>query len=187
MPAVSHLHKVFISYHHEFDQDRKNIFELRFGNSFGAIIPGAVGVGDIDANVSTETIRQKIRDEYLRDTSVTVVLVGALTWQRKHVDWEIGSSIRDTRANPRSGLLGILLPSYYEAYYDGRQGRYDPHTIPPRLHDNVEVGFATLHNWTEDAGQVRTWVHDAYLRKGRVEPTNARPSFAKNRSGSRWS
>lgn len=145
MGTMSQLHKVFVSYHHELDESRKNIFELRFENRFGAIIPGAVRIGDIDPSLPTETIRQKIRDEYLRDTSVTVVLIGALTWQRKHVDWEIASSIRDTIANPRSGLLGIILPSYYDHHFAGRRDRYDPHTIPPRLHDNVEAGFATLH------------------------------------------
>ena len=43
-----------------------------------------------------------------------VVLVGTCTWQRKaYVDWEIGSSLSDTRNNTktRCGLLGIILPS----------------------------------------------------------------------------
>ena len=101
---MSNRHKVFVSYHHVLDESHKKIFELRFGNAFGAIVPGSVQIGDIDPNLPTETIRQKVRDEYLRDTSVTVVLIGAETWQRKHIDWEIGSSIRDTKANPRSGL-----------------------------------------------------------------------------------
>ncbi len=184
---MSNLHKVFVSYHHELDESYKKIFELRFGNKFGAIIPGSVQVGDIDLYLPTETIRQKIRDEYLRDTSVTVVLVGALTWQRKHIDWEIASSIRDTAANPRSGLLGIILPAYYEHHFGGRSENYNPRTIPPRLHDNIEAGFATIHSWSEDHAQVQNWIHQAYLRKSRVQPNNARESFAKNRSGDSWS
>lgn len=184
---MSNLHKVFVSYHHELDESYKKIFELRFGNKFGAIIPGAVNDGDIDPGLPAETIRQKIRDEYLRDTSVTVVLVGALTWQRKHVDWEIGSSIRDTATNPRSGLLGIVLPSYFNAYFAGRTEKYDPWTIPPRLHDNIQAGFATIHPWSEDPALVQDWIHKAYLRKKTVLPNNARESFAKNRSGDRWS
>lgn len=186
MRRMSRLHRAFVSYHHALDESRKNIFELRFGNRFGAIIPGAVQIGDIDETLPTETIRQKIRNEYLRDTSVTIVLVGALTWQRKHVDWEIGSSIRDTVANPRSGLLGILLPAYYDHHFSGRTGKYDPRTIPPRLHDNIGAGFATLHNWSEDPADIQNWVHEAYLRKTRIQPDNGRPSFAKNRSGDRW-
>jgi hypothetical protein len=179
---MSNKHKVFVSYHHELDESYKNIFELRFGNRFGAIVPGSVKVGDIDPNLPTETIRQKIRDEYLRDTSVTVVLIGAQTWQRKHIDWEIGSSIRDTKANPRSGLLGILLPTYPRA----DKSKYNPRTIPPRLHDNIECGFASIHNWSEDAETVQGWIHQAYLRKSTKQPDNSRASFGKNRTGTEW-
>ena len=180
---MSNRHRVFVSYHHTRDENYKKIFELRFGNAFGAIIPGSVQVGDINPDLPTETIRQKIRDEYLRDTSVTVVLIGAETWQRKHIDWEIGSSIRHTQFNPRSGLLGILLPAYPRP----ASGSYNPYTIPPRLHDNIRCGFATIHNWSEDAAVVQNWIHDAYLRKSRVNPDNSRDSFGKNRTGTSWS
>jgi hypothetical protein len=179
---MSSRHKVFVSYRHALDESHKRIFELRFGNALKAIVPGSVKDGDIDPRLPTDTIRQKIRDEYLRDTSVTVVLIGAGTWQRKHIDWEIASSIRDTKINPRSGLLGILLPSYPRSDKFG----YNPRTIPPRLHDNIECGFATIHNWSEDSATVQGWIHDAYLRKSRVLPDNARDSFGKNRTGDEW-
>lgn len=179
---MSNRHKVFVSYHHALDEHYKNIFERRFGNAFGAIVPGSVQVGDIDPNLPTETIRQKVRDEYLRDTSVTVVLIGAETWQRKHVDWEIGSSIRHTQYNPRSGLIGILLPSY--SYPE--PNRYNRYTIPPRLYDNIECGFASIHPWSDDVETVQGWIHEAYLRKNRVPPDNSRDSFGRNRTGSSW-
>lgn len=179
---MSDRHRVFVSYHHALDESYKKIFELRFGNVFGAIVPGSVNDGDIDPNLATETIRQKIRDEYLRDTSVTVVLIGAQTWQRKHIDWEIGSSIRDTKANPRSGLLGIVLPTYPRA----DKSKYNSRTIPPRLHDNIECGFATIHNWTEDATIVQGWIHEAYLRRSTKQPDNSRDAFGKNRTGDAW-
>ena len=53
--------------------------------------------GDIDDSLATDTIRQRIRDNFIRDATVTVVLIGPCTWQRKYVDWEIGSSLRATR------------------------------------------------------------------------------------------
>jgi len=175
-------HRVFLSYHHALDENRKKIFELRFGNAFDAIVPGSVQVGDIDPNLATDTIRRKIRDEYLRDTSVTVVLIGQETWQRKHIDWEIASSVRHTEYNPRSGLLGILLPSYPRADL----AHYNPRTIPPRLYDNISCGFASIHNWTEEAATVQDWIHKAYLRKTTILPDNSRPSFARNRTGAAW-
>jgi hypothetical protein len=179
-------HKVFISYHHELDEGYKKTFVRRFGNAYGTIISAGVDLGDIDPNLPTETIREKIRDEYLRGASVTLVLVGELTWQRKHVDWEISSTLHDTKLNPRGGLLGILLPAYHAAYFDRKCGEDDPHTIPPRLHDNVEAGYAELYDWSEDAKDVQTWIHEAYLRKARVEPNNGRDLFAKNHSGKKW-
>jgi hypothetical protein len=175
-------HKVFVSYHHLNDQNYKNIFELRFGNSYDVLVPSSVGSGDIDTRLPTETIRQKIRDEFLADSSVTVVLIGSETWQRKHIDWEIASSIRDTKNNPRSGLLGIFLPSY--GFVNGRN--YNPRTIPPRLNANVANGFASLHYWTEDPAAIQRWIHEAYLRKSSVIPDNSYPAFANNRSGSQW-
>ncbi|MFH1344330.1 MAG: TIR domain-containing protein, partial [Pseudomonadota bacterium] len=71
-----------------------------------------IQTGDIDSSLPTESFCQKIRDECLRDTSITIVLVGAETWKLKHVDWEIASSIKDTRYNPCSGLIGLLLPTH---------------------------------------------------------------------------
>ena len=49
--------------------------------------------GDISDELSDARIREKIRDEYLRDSTGTIVLVGTETKRRKHVDWEIYSSM----------------------------------------------------------------------------------------------
>ncbi len=183
---VSKRHRVFISYHDELDENYKKRFELRFGNAHGALVSAAVDLGEINPSLPTVAIRRKIRDEYLRDASVTVVLVGELTWQRRYVDWEISSTLQNTQLHRRGGLLGILLPAYYKAYSGGKRGTWDPHTIPPRLLDNVEAGYATLHEWSEDVNAVRTWIHDAYLRKTRTEPDNGRDHFGRNHTGRRW-
>ncbi len=92
-------HKVFVSYYHHDDQKYRKQFE-RICND--VIVSQSVNIGDIDPNADTEYVRQKIRDEYLRDSTVTVVLIGKHTWQRKYVDWEIYSSLRGTKVNPRS-------------------------------------------------------------------------------------
>ena len=100
-------HKVFVSYHHANDQDYRDQFEKLFVDIHDIMVPKSVQIGDIDSNLKKDTVRQKIRDEYLRDSTVTVVLIGTETWKRKHVDWEIGSSIRSTEYNPRSGLGSV--------------------------------------------------------------------------------
>lgn len=178
---MSNRHKVFVSYHHALDEAYRAKFE-RFGSIFDVLVPGSVNDGDIDSNLPAETIRQKIRDEYLRDTSVTVVLIGAETWQRKHIDWEIGSSLRHTEYNPRSGLLGILLPTYPRA----DPTKYNPWTIPPRLYDNVKCEFAAIYNWSDNPTTVQDWIHQAYVRKSAKQPDNSRAPFGNNRTGSQW-
>jgi hypothetical protein len=178
MPFV---HKVFVSYHHHNDESYKRIFELRYHNRFGRVITRSVKDGDISPESSDDTIRARIRDEHLRDSSVTIVLVGTETWKRKHVDWEISSSLRDTELKPRSALLGILLPSYQRAF-----GKYSQFVTPPRLHFNIDCGYAPVYPWSENPNEVQSWIHEAYLRKDRIQPTNAFPLFRKNRPGQRW-
>ena len=86
--------KVFISYHHANDQWAKDELQ-RWAATYGLFEDVSVNTADVDDNLPTERIRCKIRDEYLRDSTVTIVLVGTETKGRKHVDWEIYSSMRD--------------------------------------------------------------------------------------------
>lgn len=176
-------HKVFVSYHHDNDQGYRNRFENIFSDYHDIMVSKSVQMGDINPNLRTETIRQKIRDEYLRDSTVTVVLIGSETWKRKHVDWEIASSIRQTEYNSRSGLVGILLPSYRSSdpAYD-----YMHHTIPPRLHDNIECGYADIYKWSDSHSEVQKWIHSAYEKRKSQIPDNSYETFVNNRSGERW-
>ena len=181
---MTQRHKVFVSYYHEDDQIYRNKFERLFLSRYDIFVSKSVGIGDIDPhdNQTTEYIRQQIRDKYIRDATVVVVLVGARTWQRKYVDWEISAGLRHTKRNPRCGLLGILLPTY-PGY---KSNKYYPDTIPPRLYDNLESGFATIHSWRNDPRYTQKWIHEAFNRRNKILPKISRPMFAKNRKGERW-
>lgn len=184
----SERHRVFVSYYHDDDQDYRDYFEKLFSDVYDIMVSESVEIDDIDdTRLSTDRIFQIIRDEYLRDSTVTVVLVGEHTWQRKFVDWEIGSSIRHTQYNSRSGLLGILLPTYPRP--PGNPNEYYIHTIPPRLHDNIKCGYAKIYDWSDDPYIVKSWIHDAFEQRKSKEilPNNSRASFGRNRSGERWS
>lgn len=177
-------HKVFISFHHA-DQYYKDLFAQMMEDD---IVDKSVEDGDIDDTLPTERIRQKIRDEFIADATVTVVLIGPCTWQRKHVDWEIGSSLRDTKLNSRCGMVGILLPNHS----DYGTGNYHPHLIPPRLADNCGESdpFASIYNWTYQTDDIRNWIHCAFERRNGAPPNNGRPQYGRNRSGdcrSGWS
>lgn len=103
-------HRVFITYHHANDQAYKDNL-VKFGEDYDIFIDQSVDTGDISDELSDERIREKIRDEYLRDSSVTIVLVGVETKGRKHIDWEIYSSMIDGQKNKKSGILVINLPT----------------------------------------------------------------------------
>jgi hypothetical protein len=103
MSSNTPRHKVFISYHHDNDQLRKNEFtRLCDGIAF---VDESVNTGDIADGLTDERIRTIIRDEYLRETSVTIVLAGTETKKRKHVDWEIYSSMYDGAKKQKIGYI----------------------------------------------------------------------------------
>ena len=110
------MHKVFISYHHENDQLYKNLL-VNIGHQHKIFIDLSVDTGDISDNLSDEQIRTRIRDDYLRDSTVTIVLIGSNTKYRKHVDWEIYSSMHDGTRNKKSGILVINLPTTFDCNY----------------------------------------------------------------------
>jgi hypothetical protein len=76
-------HKVFISYHHgdktidpRCGRFWKERFEHLFHNNYEVLITKSVQEGDIKDGIATETTRQKIRDEFISEATVTVVLIG---------------------------------------------------------------------------------------------------------------
>ena len=124
------MHKVFISYHHKNDQRYKDLL-VKIGEDEEIFIDESVDTGDISDELSDEAIREKIRDDYLRDSTVTIVLVGEETKNRKHVDWEIYSSMFDGKINKKSGILVAYLPSVdsgqkhcYTAHYGEQENVY---------------------------------------------------------------
>ena len=175
-------HKVFVSYHHENDQGYRNRFERLFTNVYNIMDSRSVRLGDIPNGLDTDEVARRIRDEHLRDATVTVVLIGRDTWRRKHIDWEIAATVRGTEFNPRSGLIGIFLPTH-PSY--GDEG-YNEYITPPRLHYNVECGFAEAYDWSESPTTVAGWIDEAFRGRNEINPDNSSVRFAKNWNGDRW-
>ena len=148
-------HKVFISYYHKDDESYRDSFEDLFGHLF---INKSIHKGDIDDDVgSDEYIKHLIREEYITDSSVAIVLVGPKTYCRKHVDWEIYAAL-DKKADGYSGLLGLCLPTH--SNYEEKN--YTSSEIPPRLVDNLKSKYASLYDWTESEGNIKNWVEKAF-------------------------
>lgn len=123
--------KTFISYHHANDQWAKD--HLVALNSIYQIFSDySVNSGEInDEFLTDEEIRVRVRDGYIRDSTVTVVLVGTETRYRKHVDWELYSSMRDTSLNPKSGIILVPLPSTNITSFSAAHGLEEKESFYP--------------------------------------------------------
>lgn len=173
------MQNVFISFHHANDQAYKDEL-IRLNEQHRIFSNISVDTHNIADNLPTQTIRQIIRDEYLRDSSVTIVLVGKDTKRRKHVDWEIKSSMIDGSINKKSGILVINLPStgatsYHVAHDNhGEKALLYPETsnwrtiderqeyerlypyMPDRIIDNLLAQTARISvvNWGKITGSI---------------------------------
>jgi len=175
-------HKIFISYHHELDIKYRKKFEKLFSEQYDVFDSYSVKEGEI-GNVGTEEVRRKIRDKHLKESTVTIVLIGRDTWRRKHVDYEIHNTLRSTEASPRSGLIGIILPNYPKRKGENSNSR----TIPKRLSQNLENKYANIHNWTDKPEELKKWIHEAFKKRKKINPNNTMPIMKNNWKGEGWS
>ena len=121
------------------------------------------------------SLLRRIREEYLSNTTVTIVLIGECTKARKYVDWEIASSLRNDPVNGRSGLLGINMKSV------GSRG-----LAPPRLYDNYDSkdkagSYALYQTYPSTAQALRNAIQMAFDRRETQKPVNTRALFKYNR------
>jgi hypothetical protein len=147
----------FVSYHHKRDQDY--IKDLR-------VVISSMKVADYSlkkdiGHLTEETIYKKVRGK-MRTCSVTVVLVGSRTGHRKWIDWEIWSSLRAythptdrTKSFKPNGLLVIYLPTA-------------SHSIPDRLQDNIDSGYAVSMKWENLERDFESKVNYAYWNREKV-------------------
>lgn len=106
------MHKTFLSYHHANEQDLKDELITNFGGQY--FIDKSVSDGDISTTVSEEYIMRKIREDYLDDSTVTVVLIGTETKNRKFVNSEIQASLWGDNYN---GLVGVIRDDLYDSIF----------------------------------------------------------------------
>ena len=176
--------KVFISYYHKDDQEYKDRLVQALDSK---AIDKSVSPGDIhDASLPLDEIRRRIRDDHIADATVTIVLIGKCTWQRKHVDWEISASLIDRRNNQRCGVLGLLLPTHPD--YNKKPQNHNPRLIPQRLARNIggDDPFAVIYKWPKNglSRKVLQKIDTAFKRRRRPPwPDDALDLFKGNRRG----
>ena len=116
-------HKVFISCYYNKGGHYKRLLE-DWNESADIFVNESVQEHEIHDSYTDETIRRIIRDYYIRDSTVTIVLCGPETRTRKFVDWELHATMYDTQKNPKGGILVISLPSADNCEYTAPGDEY---------------------------------------------------------------
>lgn len=154
------IHKVFISYHHK-DQAQVDNFVKTYDTEAGAFIARGLGIemaDDIIDSDDTDYVMRKIRERYIKDSTVTIVLIGNETWSRRYVDWEIQSSLRhgvtkDGTVILPNGLIGIRLSESYK----------QPERLAiNRVKELNDDYYARLYDLPSSASQLKGWIEDAW-------------------------
>ncbi|MCC6756320.1 MAG: TIR domain-containing protein [Solirubrobacterales bacterium] len=139
--------KVFFSFHYQRDLWRVNVVR----NS--AMIEGVSAAGFHDQSLWEETKKRgddavrRLIDTGLEGTTVTVVLIGAETANRRYVSYEIDKSV--ARGN---GLLGVRINNIKD-----ENGCTDLLGAVPAALTNAA---AAVYTW--EYGKLGEWVENAY-------------------------
>lgn len=175
LPLNTTRRKTFVSYYHHDDQQYKEKFESQFRD---LIVSKSVQKDDIDSDNSDQYIKQLIQKGYLSDTTVLVVLIGANTKCRMHIDWEISGALNLKVGEKYSGLLGLILPNHPD--YGSGKATYD--LMPARLADNFKSGYAVIRDWTEDRVTMQSYIEEAFTNRSSKENEriNSRIQMTKN-------
>lgn len=118
-------HKCFISYKKEDQSYRDKLFKIFDNND--VINKSLNRVIDSDDG---DYIMQTIRKDYLKDSTVTVFLIGEHSSENEGTDLqgkdknyfikkELQSSLYNGNGNTRNSILGVVLPNMYERIYHG--------------------------------------------------------------------
>lgn len=139
-------HKCFISFKKEDQKYREEIDKL-FDES------DVINKG-LDKRINSsdgDYIMKKIREDYLKDSTVTLFLIGEHSSENEGFDSlgqdknyfikkELQSSLYNGQGNTRNGILGVVLPSMYDRIY---KGTYTCSTCG-KSHNHVSINDSTV-------------------------------------------
>lgn len=133
-------HRVFISYYHNDDQYYKDVlinmkeYDYEKKQYISIFDDYSVHENEIDdTGMTDEQIRCEIRDNYIKNATVLILLCGVNTKKRKHIDWEIHAAMYDSETNPKMGILVINLPSISNSSKMLACGKDEEEAIGPNI------------------------------------------------------
>jgi hypothetical protein len=166
--------KVFIS-HYKADRNEVDSFVSTYSGVFIPKVLGANNNDDFINSTDTEYVMRRIRELYLQDSTVTIVLLGSCTHSRRYIDWEIKSSLRQGAYTP-NGLIGIVLPSRNNL-------THLPERFQSNWNENHTNCYARYWSYPSSSQQISQWIEDAHqARVERVHLINNAQSMVKYNS-----
>ncbi len=99
--------KVFVSYSHSLDQSAAEAFRSFFADEHDAFIDKSIreDVGELQ----NDSIKRRLR-QLIKDSSVTVVLIGSQTGGRWWIDWKSYNSLRKAQLRKKAATKTGLTP-----------------------------------------------------------------------------
>ncbi len=118
-------HKCFISFKKE-----DKFYRIELDNLLDKSDVIKKGLDKVINSEDGDYIMQVIRDDYLKDSTVTIFLIGLHSSENEGYDYlgqrknyfierELQASLYDGAWNTRNGILGIVLPDMYDVIYKG--------------------------------------------------------------------
>ncbi|MHC4662669.1 MAG: TIR domain-containing protein [Planctomycetota bacterium] len=139
-------HKCFASYHAA-DKKAVDDFCEKVGGSF--IRRGVKMEEDIADSEDTDYVMRRIRELYLQDSTVTIVLIGKCTWARRFVDWKVQAFLRQPKDEYPNGLVAIQLWDSYSI-------------LPDRVKLNVDSGYAKFYKYPKSSTSLANMIDEAW-------------------------
>ena len=118
------MRKCFISFKKE-DRNYKNYLVEKFDKDYFI----DKSLDEVIDSEDGDYVMQVIREKYLRDSTVTIFLIGSHSSENEGRDYlgdknyfikrELRASLHNGKGNTRNGILGVVLPEMYTKIFKG--------------------------------------------------------------------
>lgn len=158
------MRRVFFSYHYANDISRVDQVRAAWLERRGVSEPWFEDGSLMEkAPTRDDRVLRQMIDEALVGTSVTVVLIGTETANRRFVTYEIEQSLRRGH-----GLLGVYIHQLKDR--SGKTARKGPNPLDKLVVPGTGMPLSTLfatYDWVDDDGchQLGQWVEEAAGRR----------------------
>ena len=187
-------HKVYISFKTEDAAYKLAVQEMSHLDYVDKSLNDPINSADPDY------ILQRIRSDYLNDSTVTIFLIGAYgtenqgSTEQYFIKKELQASLYNSSTSTKSGILGIVLPSMESAVYGGtyacntckashnlvnvgdntviREFSYNYYIPNSKCAHAEEDRYCVLTRWSDFEADPNGWIDKAYEK--RSEPIAAK-------------